>query len=35
MFADKLTYNGYNLTSRVSMIAIVEMLAYYIIATEK
>lgn len=35
MFADKLTYNGYNLTSRVSMIAIVEMLAYYIIAEEK
>lgn len=32
MFADQIIYRGYNLTSRISMIAIIEMLAYHMIA---
>lgn len=35
IFADQLQFNGINLTSRISMIAIVEMLAYSLIAKRK
>lgn len=34
VFADKITYQGYDLTSRVSMIAIVEMIAYQMITNK-
>ena len=35
VFADKMVYEGYNVTSRISMIAVVEMLAYQLLSPEK